>query len=75
MSLTKKIKVSYIGDDNLLCTSPVFDVLNVPIPTPGKLAGQMGLGLSSFFLVFKNNRAKKLRWISIDDCDLVSVDD
>lgn len=69
--LSKNLKVEYNGKDNLLVISPVFDIVNLPLQVEGRLAGQKGIAISTFFLVYKDNKEKKLMWISSEDCDLV----
>lgn len=69
--LTRKIEVQYEGDDKLLLKSPVFDVVQVPVEVPGKLVGQSGMTLITFFLVFSNSKQKKMFWIRMENCDVV----
>ena len=51
--------------------SPVFDIQNVTLPVPGKLAGQVDLQMQSFFLVFDSPERQKLKWVPVGDCTIV----
>lgn len=71
--LNQYVEVEYEGTDKVLTRSPVFDNVNVPIEVPGKLVGQQGMTLISFFLVYQNMKRKKLMWINAERCDIAAV--
>ena len=63
--------VEYPGDDSMLTISPVFDRYVMPVEVPGKLAGQQTMGLMTFFLVYRNGKAKRLWWVNLENCNII----
>lgn len=68
-----RITVRYEGKDHVLTESPVFNTLDLSLPVEGGLAGQTRLTLISFFLVFETMGKKKLMWVNMENCEVLSI--
>jgi len=70
----RTIEVEYVGTDERLTRSLVYDSIHIPIPVQGKLAGQpAGLIIQTFFLVAETVERKKLMWISKEKCQIHNI--
>jgi hypothetical protein len=69
-----EIVVRYPGEGNILTESPVMDIRKIDVPQQNPLnPNQVGIQMATFFLVFSSLKMKKLAWVKMEDCEIVTI--
>ena len=70
-----KMKVKYLGADGKPCTSEIYDIHNMSIPTPSQLRpNTLDVKLITAFLVYADSTKKKLTYVPMEKCEVSSIE-